>query len=306
LNDLLDAAGGAGAVLTRAASFAGIAGVVGAAVFRAAVVRPATAAHPRAEGAARIARAWGLGAAIVLCAAVPLRVVLQARGLTPAGDPWWPTVARVTATAWGHALAWQAAAAMVALAGFWRATHEGGESGWWHAMVAGAVLVVTPAMSGHAMAVERGQVIAVGADIVHVAAAGVWAGGLAVLTHFAVGGRRTAELGPVAAALIARFHTVATVAVAAAVVTGAAGAWVHLRAPGDLIGTGYGRILVVKLALVGVALALGARHARTAGPRAARAGTGSIAPTLLVECFVLCAVLTASGLLAGSPSPGSE
>lgn len=303
LTELVEHAGGAGAVMARAVSFTAIAGVAGAVVFRRFVAAPALAGRETLSTVERLAAQAGLWCALALLLVMPVRVVMQAKGLAFEGDPWAPMVPRIVSTAWGHAMVWQFAAALVAMLGFARSARAGG---WWHAGVGAAVLVATPALTGHAIASESVPALAVLADVAHVIGASAWVGGLSLLTMAAWSQRRDPNGGDTIAALIDRFHRVAQWAVGALVVSGGFATWLHLRSPADLIGSPYGRVLVVKLLLVFIALGLGWRHARSAASQARAGGTQRIRTSLTVEWLVLLAVLAVTGLLAGSPPPGTE
>ncbi len=303
LAELVEHAGGAGAVLARAVSFTAIAGVAGAVVFRRFVAAPALAGRDTLGTVERLAAQAGLWCAVALLFVAPIRVVMQAKGLAFEGDPWTPMVPRIVSTAWGHAMVWQFAAALVAAVGFARSARAGG---WWHAGVGAAVLVATPALTGHAVASETAPALAVLADVAHVIGASAWVGGLSLLTMAAWSQRLDPNGGETVAALIERFHRVAQWAVGALVVSGGFATWLHLRSPADLTGSSYGRVLVVKLVLVFAALGLGWRHSRTGAARARAVGARGILRTFTIEWAVLFAVLAVTGLLAGSPPPGTE
>ncbi len=87
---------------------------------------------------------------------------------------------------------------------------------------------------------------------VHVVAVGVWLGGLAALLLGVLG--RPSEMK---AAAVRRFSAVAAFALGAVVVTGFLRAVNEVGSWGDLFSTGYGRLVVVKAALIGVLAALG-------------------------------------------------
>lgn len=303
LAELVEHAGGAGAVMARAVSFTAIAGVAGAVVFRRFVAAPALAGRDALPAVERLIAKAGLWCAMALLLVAPVRVAMQAKGLAFEGDPWTPMVPRIVSTAWGHAVVWQFAAALVAMVGFARWARAGG---WWHAGVGAAVLVATPAFTGHAIASESVPALAVLADVAHVIGASAWAGGLALLTMVAWSQRREPTGGESVAALIERFHRVAQWAVGTLVVSGGFAAWLHLRSPADLIGSSYGRVLIVKDALVLIALGLGWRHSRSAAAKARSGGSQRVTTSLTVEWLVLLAVLVVTGLLAGSPPPGME
>jgi copper transport protein len=111
------------------------------------------------------------------------------------------------------------------------------------AVLAAALLLLPgPSIAGHAL--DRGRSpLEVVADVVHVAAASVWLGGLLAL-GLAV--RRDGDRS----ALMRRFSTIAVVSVAVLAVTGVVRALAELHAVSQLWTTGYGRTLIVKTALL--------------------------------------------------------
>jgi copper transport protein len=126
---------------------------------------------------------------------------------------------------------------------------------WWRGAAAavGLGLALTPALSGHASAGDLVP-LAVVADGLHVAAVAGWLGGLALLLAFVLRRRRAEELR----AVVPRFSTLAQVAVALIVATGAFQGWRQVRSLEALTDTTYGRLLLLKtLAFAGL-IALGA------------------------------------------------
>jgi copper transport protein len=127
----------------------------------------------------------------------------------------------------------------------------------WLLPVAGGcslALLLAPTLSGHAL--DRGQpwLLAVPADLAHLAAAAVWLGGLVALV--AVVPR--AQLAP--GRRVAAARSVSRAALVAVVVLALAGvlrAVTELRSVEQLWTTGYGRALLVKTALFAPAVALG-------------------------------------------------
>jgi putative copper resistance protein D len=77
----------------------------------------------------------------------------------------------------------------------------------------------------------------------------------------------------------------------------------------DLWATGYGHVLLVKLALVTIALAWGAVHHFVAAPRIQREGIeregvlGTLSRSLVGESAVAMAVLLAAAVLVDSKPP---
>jgi len=113
-----------------------------------------------------------------------------------------------------------------------------------------AALVVTPSLSGHAAAGPHPAVGAV-VGVLHFSAAAVWFGGLVllglcVLPH--------ADVGLLAA--VPRFSTVAFTAMVVIVVTGTLQGWRQLGSVQAVADTGYGRLLVAKVAVFVVLIAV--------------------------------------------------
>lgn len=128
------------------------------------------------------------------------------------------------------------------------------------AAAAAVALLATFALAGHA-ATGPWSGLAVVVDVVHLAAAAVWIGGLAVLAGVVL--RGGVEV-PVVVVAARRFSTVAFGAVAVVALTGAVQAWRQVSTPAALTSTTYGRLLVVKVGLVAVVVVLGWRSRQAA------------------------------------------
>jgi copper transport protein len=89
--------------------------------------------------------------------------------------------------------------------------------------------------------------LSVGSDVVHVAAAAVWLGGLVGVSI--VLRRRPPYLVASTVGIVRRFSTVAAVSVAALVVAGTAMAWVETGSWRGLWETAYGRMVLAKVAV---------------------------------------------------------
>lgn len=124
----------------------------------------------------------------------------------------------------------------------------------------GSGICLTMSLSGHAA--DLGSLaLTVFSDWIHVMAVSCWVGGLFFLRlhlprwlAFLEGVTRTQCL----AAGIERFSTVAVTAVGALIATGLYNTYVHVHSPALLVGTSYGKILIVKWSLLLPMLALGA------------------------------------------------
>lgn len=116
------------------------------------------------------------------------------------------------------------------------------------AFVAALLLLPGPSIAGHAL--DRGRSpIEVVADVVHVAAASVWLGGLVALGLALRSGGH--------ALLLRRFSNIAVVSVALLGVSGVVRALSELNAVSQLWTTGYGRALLVKTGLLAVLVSIG-------------------------------------------------
>jgi copper transport protein len=144
------------------------------------------------------------------------------------------------------------------------------------------------------------------ADWVHITGASLWIGGLATMValvwHGAPELRRTAFF---------RFSRLAMVLVAVVLTAGTYLSIVRLPHLRDLWTQGYGQVLLVKIALVGVALAWGGVHHFLVRPRLERLsperaneGFGNrVGRSLLGESLVGMAVLLAAAVLVDSKPP---
>ncbi|MBM4437118.1 MAG: CopD family protein, partial [Actinobacteria bacterium] len=177
---------------------------------------------------------------------------------------------------------------------------------WWAASALAAALLVTIALGSHAAATRGLEPWTTSADVAHLWAAGVWAGGLPALALTLLDLRQLpSDVRRAAAArLAARFSTLATLAVAVVVLTGTYAAWAQVAELPRLVRTPYGWTLVAKLALVVPLLALGGVNWLWMRPRLERAAGGRGDPTyrrlgalVLGETLLALAVVGATGWL---------
>jgi copper transport protein len=125
-------------------------------------------------------------------------------------------------------------------------------------------------------------------QLAHFGAAGVWIGGLVALL-----------LGTRSALAARRFSTLAGGAFAVVIVTGALRAGEELPAPSELFTSAYGRMILIKVALVVPLAALALRNRRAV--RARR--LGSLARTGRAELAVAAAALLSAGALGALAPP---
>jgi copper transport protein len=177
-----------------------------------------------------------------------------------------------------------------------------------------AYLVLVPGLGGHAGAVAPTAIL-VPANALHVAAAAVWAGGIAALL-FAVR-PATARLDPAARTMllvevVATFSAAALGAVLALVFSGVVQAIELLGSVSDLLDTGYGRLVLAKSLLLIVLVGLGALQRRRSLPGLRAAASHEAAPgaagrllrnLLRTEGALLIAVFVLTAVLAGAAPP---
>jgi putative copper export protein/mono/diheme cytochrome c family protein/peroxiredoxin len=123
--------------------------------------------------------------------------------------------------------------------------------------LAGAVLACgllgAQSLTGHTAATEGEEfLVQVGADVVHLLAAGVWLGGLPLLGVLLTWAQRVnqASAERIAAEATRRFSALGLGSVLLLVLTGMARAWVLVGSVPALIGTPYGQLLLGKVSLL--------------------------------------------------------
>jgi copper transport protein len=300
--------GGSAYVTIRWLTLPTILVIVGAAAFRVLVLNTLrgqaklTVGGALDEAASKAAR-LGRGAAVFLLLAIPVRALLQARALGAGDDTAALMRVMVLETTWGWGLMLQAAAALAAIIAFARAVRHP-DSGWTLASLAALALAFTPALSGHAAAVEPLTGVAVASDGVHVLAASAWLGTLLVLMVAGV----PAALGGgggngMVADMVSVFSPLAMGFAGVAAGTGALSALLHLDAFSQLWSTEYGRTLLIKIGAVLIVLGMGAYNWSKVRPRLALTGPGTLRRTTGVELLGAAVVLLVTALLIATPTP---
>lgn len=254
--------------------------------------------------------AW-LGAVLLLVTA-PLRLLMQMEALG-AGLMSEPVRFLLFHTGWGAGWFLHRAAALIAVIGLVvvRGT-EDRDRGW--GIVAGAALLLplVPALSGHAWGADA-RVFAVPSLYVHVAAAGVWLGGLITLLAAGLPAVRTAvdravpaegSVLPPLARLVNGFSRMAVVAVGILVFAGVLNAVIHLESLSAIAQTAYGRTLLLKVGLAAFALLLGFYNWRRVRPGlATRPDPGALRIPATVEATLGILVLLVTAVLVATPLP---
>ena len=116
--------------------------------------------------------------------------------------------------------------------------------------------------------------------------------------------RATPELSAAAAVLVTAFSPFALSCATLVAASGLALAWLHVGAVDALVASGYGRTLLVKLALVAVVAALGAWHWRRVRPALGEESSARrVRRTSAVELLVAALALVVTAVLVATPPP---
>lgn len=185
---------------------------------------------------------------------------------------------------------------LTALAATWAARRRR-SGGWWAAAGVGGLLLLTLARQSHA-ATEG--TLALFAAWVHVVAAAFWMGGLLGFPVLLLGSLRVMEPDERAKArreTVRRFSKVATVAVMAILVTGLYATLLNVPSISALMGSAYGRALIMKLGLIVFLLASG-------GINLIDRGDGPFGRMVGAELVLAIAIFVATGFLTSLPPAG--
>ncbi len=154
-------------------------------------------------------------------------------------------------------------------------------------------------------------------DALHNGATAAWLGGLLGLAVLALPAARAlapADRVRLAAGVVVRFSALALTAVALLVVTGVYRALAELGSAGEILDSGYGRALLVKLGLFAVLLTGGAYNRLVAHPRLERAALGldphdrgaasALRVSVTAELVLASALMVSVAVLISLPPPG--
>ncbi len=167
------------------------------------------------------------------------------------------------------------------------------------ALASAAVAAGSFATNGHTRAGSNVAVATI-ADVSHLWAAAVWGGGLLLLWR-TLRARRGESDRADTVRLVQRFSTLGTVAVLSVGVTGSVLAWEEVRTLDAVTGTGYGRLLLVKVAVVGLVAAFGAYNHFRLVPALGRGQTSAslaqLWTTVRLEVALLAVVVALTSVL---------
>jgi copper transport protein len=182
------------------------------------------------------------------------------------------------------------------------------------ALPAGFV-ALAPALGGHA-SVQSPVALLLPMDVAHVVAMSAWIGGLVVLLAALPAATRRLAVPDRTRLLAAapRFSAIALACVAVLLVTGTVQSVVHIGSWSAVLDTGFGRAVLIKVALLAGLVALGASNRRRVVPALRRLAEQGSAPgaagrllrrTLRAEVALVAAVLGVTSALVSYPPPES-
>jgi copper transport protein len=257
--------------------------------------------------------------AAALAGAIGAAAVVVLLGAQGAGFSGWsaldPDIVRETlgtkvGAVWGASVVvWVGVAALIAAA---FALRRGAAAVAIALATALAYLVLVPSLGGHA-STQHPVWLMLPANVIHVAAMALWAGGLVALVGALPAATRRAEPGERArmlAGALSRFSPMALAAVVALAAAGVAQAIVEVRTPAHLLDTAFGRAVLIKIVLLAALIAIGACHRRSSIPRlralAAAGGTPgqagvAVRRALRAEVALLVVVLAVTAALSSYP-----
>lgn len=165
---------------------------------------------------------------------------------------------------------------------------------WWAATGCGGLLLATLVPESHAAADGPLSMLAVW---LHLVAAAFWVGGLLAFPLLLIGPLRALgldERADLRRRTVRRFSRVATVAVAAILLTGLYSTLQYVSGPLALVGTPYGRALVMKLGMTALLLAAG-------GINLVDKGDGPLGRMVGLELVLASGIFVAAGFLTSLP-----
>ncbi|WP_188940046.1 copper resistance CopC/CopD family protein [Nakamurella endophytica] len=165
----------------------------------------------------------------------------------------------------------------------------------------GLAVLVSISVVGHSGSSDLAA-LALPLDVLHMAAASVWLGGLTVLATVLLR-RPDPATSDDLARVLPRWSATAAGCVLVLVASGAFAGWRQIREWGALTGTGYGRLLIVKFGLVAGMVLFGALGRQLIQRRILHPAPGAVEPATEAEPLLLATGTDTATLVTTSEKP---
>lgn len=256
--------------------------------------------------AGALASTWRLAAfaPIVLVIAHLVRGYAQVRSFLDPVEPFtWETAQPIlTATTWGRGWLTQLAAATISVPLAWCAPRRPAIG---LALLGTAALLVGVAspLTGHALEHPWGGAIGVGLHSLHILGASLWLGTLACMTWAAIRPAGAGDAASVARA-VRVFSPMALIGSGLAVTAGVLLGLAYIGDLTSLVGTLYGRMLLLKVGLLGVTAAMGHWNWKRLTPRLGTPeATSQLRRSTAIELLFGLGIVLATAVLVSLPAP---
>jgi copper transport protein len=211
----------------------------------------------------------------------------------------------LTATVWGYGWLVGVGGAALLFVGWSLPRRVAGVVGTPLALTGALGMLLGPALSGHAVA-SRWFVPSVTLDVLHVAAAGLWIGGVLMVLCVGVPSMRALTDGnrdAAVRALVSSFHPLALFCAPLVVIAGVGMSWIRLGSL-DGLRTPYGTTLLWKVGMFVLVMSVGGYNAFRARKRLGTPdGTRRFVVSGGLELTFAAAVLAVTTMLVVTPVP---
>lgn len=301
-------------VFVRWLTFLSLLGIVGAVAFQLVLWvmgrRPVTEHAQVADRSRRRAAKIALGMSGLMLLAAVLRLIAQSYALHGSARAWDISLisSMVRQTNWGKSWMLHVVGAIVAAVGFGIA-RKGARVGWAIAALGAVTLAFTPGLAGHAASATRFAPVPVVTDAAHIIGAGSWLGSLLYVLFAGIPSTRhlNDEMRPHAvAAMINAFSPTALLFAGVTVTTGVFAAWIHLGTLSALIHSSYGKVLLIKLAVLVGVFGTGAYNFLRVRPALGTdVATGRLQRSAALELTIGVVVLLVTAVLVATATPST-
>jgi putative copper resistance protein D len=178
------------------------------------------------------------------------------------------------------------------------------------AVVLAAALIGSLAWAGHAIGASGIEgILHPAADVLHLVAAAAWVGTLPLLALLLATAEREAASAAMAKVATLRFSTLGIVSVGTLLATGIVNSWYLVGGMTALVGTTYGRLLIVKVALFFGMVAIAAANRfrftpRLAGDHTTTTALGKLRRNAVIETLGGAVILVIVAMLGTMPPAG--